>query len=104
MGKVIEKQKSHEECMNDFFGEEVNKHFANYLVELFGPTISRVAEDYVLRGKPKADVLSAVTTTAEAMVVGMRAVLNCVNSSPEHQQQPYGAPKGNIQEDQQTGT
>lgn len=79
---ALTKQLAYEACMNIFYGEKVNKHFGDRLLEVFGPSLARVAEQTTIDGHSRDVVLDAVATTAEAMVAGMRAVLKEINSSP----------------------
>lgn len=74
---------SYEEGLDNLFGGVVNKHFANHLIELFQPTISRVVAEMVIAGKTKTAVNEAARVTAEALVVGMRAVLISANLPSE---------------------
>lgn len=99
---ALTKQMAYEACMNIFYGEKVNKHFGDRLLEVFGPSIARVAEQTTIDGYNKDAALDAVATTAEAMVVGMRAVLKEINSSPMRDQQPYSVQMEKAQLDQQT--
>lgn len=94
---------SYEEGLDKLFGSAVNKHFANHLIELFQPTISRVVAEMVIAGKTKTAVNEAARVTAGALVVGMRAVLSNANLPCETQQPPSVTPKGQALQDQQTG-
>ncbi|MFV8798508.1 hypothetical protein ACNSO8_07730 [Yersinia sp. LJYL362] len=77
---------SYEEGLDNLFGGVVNKHFANHLIELFQPTISHVVAEMVIAGKNKTAVNEAARVTAEALVVGMRAVLNNASLTSESDQ------------------
>lgn len=77
---------SYEEGLDNLFGGVVNKHFANHLVEIFQPTISHVVAEMVIAGKNKTAVNEAARVTAEALVVGMRAVLSNASLTPESDQ------------------
>ncbi|HDL6674496.1 TPA: hypothetical protein PXJ49_003456 [Yersinia enterocolitica] len=94
---------SYEEGLDNLFGGVVNKHFANHLIELFQPTISRVVAEMVIDGKNKTAVNEAARVTAEALVVGIRAVLSSANLPSETQRPPSVTPKGQALQDQQTG-
>ncbi|MFV8800491.1 hypothetical protein ACNSO8_18000 [Yersinia sp. LJYL362] len=83
---IVSANNSFEEGMNALFGGAVNKHFANHLVEIFQPTISHVVAEMVIAGKNKTAVNEAARVTAEALVVGMRAVLSNASLTPESDQ------------------
>ncbi|HFP9305370.1 hypothetical protein [Raoultella planticola] len=99
---ALTKQLAYEACMNIFYGEKINKHFGDRLLEVFGPSIARVAEQTTIDGYNRDAALDAVATTAVAMVAGMRAVLKEINSSQMNDQQSHAVQMEKAHLDQQT--
>ena len=95
-------QLAYEACMNIFYGEKVSKYFGDRLLEGFGPSLARVAEQTTVDGHNRDVVLDAVTTTAKAMVAGMRAVLKEINSSRMNDQQSFSVQMEKAHLNQQT--
>lgn len=63
------------------YGYVINRRFANRLVDTFSPAILHVVEKLVIEGKDERTVTEAATTTARAIVAGIRELVKNHNSN-----------------------
>ncbi|MEA3808597.1 hypothetical protein VBK25_14910 [Enterobacter hormaechei] len=88
------------------YGYVINKRFANRLVDTFSPAIVHVVEKLVIEGKDERTVTEAATTTARAIVAGIRELVKNHNSNHHSNHSVSHAEKeaqmDSIQQDQQT--
>lgn len=84
------------------YGSWLNQRFANKLLDTFSPTILRVVEQLVIDGKDEKAVTEAATTTARAIVAGIRELVKSHRSNQDSSHVEKEAQTGSIQQDRQT--